>query len=102
MSIGEGLQSLDSLRNAARSIEIEWVSVSEQSQISGCTIADTEFRKRTGASIVGVQNEHGLLPNPSPDYTFRPADLLGVLGDSEQRCAARELIDMKPSTTSLS
>ena len=69
----------------------------ETSPIVGITIAAADFRKRSGASIVGVQNEHGLQANPSPEHSFRAGDLLGVLGDSEQRCAARDLIDAESS-----
>jgi CPA2 family monovalent cation:H+ antiporter-2 len=91
---GEGLQALESLRPATRAIEIEWVSVPPTGGIVGRTIGAAGLRQRTGASIVAVSNTRGLLPNPSPDYAFQAGDLLGVLGTTGQRRAARDLIDV--------
>jgi CPA2 family monovalent cation:H+ antiporter-2 len=87
------LRSLEDLRRAARALDIEWIAVPEGSSIVGSTIASAEFRKITGASIVAVRDDGGLHPNPRPDHVLCEGELLGILGTSEERDAARELLD---------
>jgi CPA2 family monovalent cation:H+ antiporter-2 len=92
-SESEELQSLEDLRRAARSLEIEWIAVPPDSPLVGSTIAASEFRKMTGTSIVAVRDREGLHPNPRPDHVLREGDLLGVLGTPEERRTARDLLE---------
>ncbi len=89
----EAVRALDELRHAARGIEFEWIPLREGSAIAGKTLAEAEFRARSGASVVAVRTAGATRANPSPDHRLRPGDLLAVLGTDEQRAEARRLVE---------
>jgi CPA2 family monovalent cation:H+ antiporter-2 len=96
---GEGLFAR--LRQASRTIEVEWVRLPERSDLEeadegssgllGRTIGDRAVRSETGASVLAVVRGDEVIPNPGANLTLRPGDTVGVLGTSEQRAAFREL-----------
>lgn len=89
----DGLAALEDLRRAAREIAIEWMPVAAGSPVAGRTVAETQFRTRSGASIVALRSGSGLEPNPGPQTILHANDVLGVLGTPEQLAAARALIE---------
>ena len=95
--LGDGslgaMQVLHDLRHAARGIEIEWIAVPPGSAVAGRSIADVEFRTRTGASVVAARVAEGVRPNPGPGFVFEAGASIGILGDEEQRRAGRTLIE---------
>ena len=72
------------LQNACLLMDVNWLSLPEDSTIAGKTIRELEVRKKTGLSVVAVLKEDGLLANPGPDFRFSPRDTLGLLGTPEQ------------------
>lgn len=85
--------ALEDLRRAARGVAIAWIPLRSESPYVGRSLTDTQLRRRTGVSVVAIQNDGGLHPNPSPDYAFCAGDLLGILGNEEQLRMARELLE---------
>lgn len=75
------------LRTASHLMDLTWVALPEKSPLVGRTIQEMRIRTRTGASVVGVIHDGALLPNPEPTYRFQAGDIVGVLGDPEQRDA---------------
>lgn len=75
---------LSNLRRASDLLELNWVSVDEDSPLIGNTLKTLEIRKRMGVSIVGVIHGRDVLPNPDLDYRFESNDLLAVMGNPEQ------------------
>jgi CPA2 family monovalent cation:H+ antiporter-2 len=49
------------------------------------TIGQSEIRKRTGASVVGVVREGSLKPNPDANFVLEPEDLVAIIGDEGNR-----------------
>ncbi|MDD3312700.1 cation:proton antiporter [Pseudodesulfovibrio sp.] len=75
---------------ALRAMDVAWVEVLPDSPLSGQSPASLNIRKTTGVSIVGVMRHGDMLPNPAPDLTFQPGDLLMAMGGPEQRKVFRE------------
>ncbi|MGA8020802.1 MAG: TrkA C-terminal domain-containing protein, partial [Desulfobacterales bacterium] len=40
------------------------------------SIGESEIRKKTGVSVVGVVREEQLKPNPHADFVLKPNDLI--------------------------
>ena len=82
-------QNLAQLREAEQQFDLEWVVIQPDSYLPGKTIAESEIRKKTGASVVGVLRNGCLEPNPSPQYQFQEKDQVALIGASTARDAFR-------------
>jgi TrkA domain protein len=65
-------------------LSIEWFKVPDTSRVSGRTIAESEIRRRTGASIMAILRDGNPIPNPQPDTRIVSGDTLVVIGSREQ------------------
>jgi CPA2 family monovalent cation:H+ antiporter-2 len=83
---------LDQMISATRGMEIAWLPLPEDSPLIGQTIAETNLRARTGASIVAILREGHLIPNPKSATQFQTADILGLIGEIIQLREARALV----------
>ena len=72
------------LQNAGRLIDVTWVEVEAQSPLIGRTIEESRVRSLTGALIVGVLTDGGLIRNPERTYVFAAGDMIAVVGDAGQ------------------
>ena len=63
-----------------------------ESPFAGRTLAETQLRKRTGASVVAILRDHTLLPAPSPDTPLRANDRLGLIGEEKSLETAAALV----------
>lgn len=88
-----GSPDLGKLELVLGALEIEWVTLDDESALVGRTLADSEMRRRTGASVVAVIRGEDAIPNPDIDTTFRVGDTLLLVGDDKQTEAARLLIE---------
>lgn len=94
------------MRQASRTIEVEWVRLPEgtdpdgndpehsdlpERSLLGCTIGDLQVRSETGASVLAVVRGEKVIPNPGANLRLEPGDVVGILGVSEQRAAFRVL-----------
>lgn len=85
-------QLLRQLKNATRTLTIEWIALSSTSPLVGQTLAEAAIRRHTGASVVAVMRGNRVQPNPPPEYRFAADDLLAVMGTPEQEEAFRALV----------
>lgn len=74
------LGQLAGLREQAAGLVTEQLSLPADSPFVGRTLGDTRARTRTGASIVAVLREAGLVPSPGPEFRFAAGDVLVVVG----------------------
>jgi len=91
-------RSLHDLLIATDSIEISWVVLSENSPLTGLSLAETNIRSKTGASVVALIRDNKLIPNPKSHTVFMAGDRVGLIGEREQIEAARDwlLAALKP------
>ena len=80
------------LQNAARLLDLSWVTVPLDSPFAGHTIEELAIRNKTGASVVGVMRDGQLLPNPDGTYRFAAGDVVAVMGNREQLVAFQDLV----------
>ncbi|MFC6731210.1 MULTISPECIES: cation:proton antiporter regulatory subunit [unclassified Haladaptatus] len=71
---------------------INWEQVPADSPLSGKTLADTNIRAETGASVIAIQRGEETIPNPDPTATIEPGDYLVALGTREQVAALNTLL----------
>ena len=64
-------------------IRVEVITVSEDSPVSGRSIADLMFRKKTGATIVAVERANETHTSPDPDFTLNASDIVFITGNKE-------------------
>ncbi|MCB1163700.1 MAG: cation:proton antiporter [Candidatus Krumholzibacteriia bacterium] len=74
-------RSLAQLRGAAHQFDLEWVPLGAESPLAGHSIAELGIRSRTGATVVGVIREDGLLTNPDAGLQLRGEDLVAIIGE---------------------
>jgi len=91
-SSGERTRVLRDLMNAARGLEVSWLTLGPGSPLAGQTIGASRLRTRTGASIVAISRPSGLIANPEPNAQLATGDRLALLGTTEQVTAAEHLI----------
>lgn len=77
-------QTIEQLQNAARVMELSWVTLAADSPLVGRSIRELSIRDRTGASVVGVMRAGELYPNPDAGYRFDAGDMVAVMGNTEQ------------------
>jgi len=80
----EYYRTIAQLKSASRSMDLRWVNVPENSHMVGKTIKDLQIRSMTGVTVVAIIRSEKFLPNPSSEFKFEKADLVGVIGEFQQ------------------
>lgn len=83
---------LSQLRGAERQFDLQWVKLPKESPLANRSIGDSNVRKLTGASIVGVVRDEGLLSNPDANHVLLHEDLVAIIGNDEARSNFLQLI----------
>lgn len=73
-------------------LAIEWLEVGDRSSAVGTTIADGEYRTRTGASIVALLRDDVSIPAPGPEQAFAAGDIVVAVGTTQGLAALRKLL----------
>jgi len=88
-------QSLYQLLHALKGVELTWLSLPEDSPIIGKSLAESNIRAHTGASIVALIRNNELTANPKSMTIFEAGDQIGIIGESDQISKARCLIGIE-------
>jgi len=75
------VERLDALAHQLHGLLIEWVTVSPASPLAGQTLADSQVRTRTGASILALIRDGQAIPSPGADDLIMAADTAVIVGD---------------------
>src|SRR4051794_21525869 len=87
--VSEAVRTVQRLEGLA----IDWVTVPEDSPYAGATIADGEFRTKSGASIVAIiRDETTTIAAPGPESRFDPGDVVVAVGTPEGLQRLRSLL----------
>ncbi|UOE93257.1 MULTISPECIES: cation:proton antiporter regulatory subunit [Bacillaceae] len=76
-------------------IVMEWLELKAESPIAEKTIGESEIRKRTGVSIVGIFRDNEVIASPEVNETLKAGDTLMAIGKSEQIQAFESLCNGK-------
>ena len=85
LSQSKPYQTLAQFRSAEQQFDLQWVKVGADCRLVGQSIGESEIRKKTGVSVVGVLRDDHLEPNPGPQFRFREKDLVAIIGSAETR-----------------
>jgi TrkA domain protein len=78
-------------------LAIEWIALGPSSTAAGTTIADGEFRTRTGASIVAIVRGSTTIPAPEPTVAFEAGDVVVAVGTPDGLRRLRDLLVQRGS-----
>jgi CPA2 family monovalent cation:H+ antiporter-2 len=81
---GAGQPLVRNLLRAIGEIEITWMEIPADSPLIGHSLAESDLRGRTGASVVALVRAKKLNANPKSSTVFKAGDRIGVIGDSTQ------------------
>ncbi len=84
-------QTLAQFRSAEHQFDLQWVHLGDRCSLPGQSIGESEIRKRTGVSVVGVLRDDKLEPNPGPDFRFHDKDMVAIIGSAGAREAFTSL-----------
>lgn len=89
----EERRSLEQLVDAARGIEINWLTVGERSAVAGQSLAEANLRARTGASVIAIRRDGHIVANPKSATVFRSGDRVGLLGEPTQLAEVERILE---------
>lgn len=87
MSQSKPYQTLSQFRSAEQQFDLQWLTIAAGSPLVARSIGESEIRKKTGVSVVGVLRDNQLEPNPGPQFRFQDQDLVAIIGSNEARAA---------------
>ena len=85
-------EAVSAVQQRLEGLAIDWVAIPAGSPVVGATIAEGEFRTRTGSSIVAVVRGADTLPAPGPDHRFEAGDVVVAVGTTEGLAQLRSLL----------
>ena len=84
---GDDYRVLSQLRVAEHQFDLQWFQLALESPLVHRSIGESEIRRKTGASVVGVVRDGELKPNPDADFVLMPRDLVAIIGSEKDRQA---------------
>lgn len=68
------------------------IQITDSSPYAGRSLADTQARTRTGASIVAVVRDREVVASPRPDFVFRAGDVVVAVGTADGTAAVAAIL----------
>ncbi|WP_272699498.1 cation:proton antiporter domain-containing protein [Desulfovibrio sp. Fe33] len=78
-------RELIQFRGAEQQFDLQWVKLPASSSLVGKSLGESNIRKATGASVVGVVRKGQLKTNPDAAYILEAGDLVAFIGSDEDR-----------------
>ena len=91
------LGQLAGIREQAEGLRTEQITIMAGSPFAGRSLGETEARSRTGASIVAVLREGGVIPSPDPRFSFQAGDVVVVVGTPDGVEGVQQIITDGPA-----
>ena len=91
---------LDRIRVPLGAAIMEWVDIPEASPLAGCTLQSANIRRRTGTSVIAIQRGDETIPNPKPEFTIEPGDILVAIGTREELASLGSVVETEAESNS--
>ena len=78
-------RTLGQMRAAEQHFDLQWVRLEANNILLGKSIGESEIRKRTGASVVGIIRDGELVANPEVGFCFKQNDMVAIIGSDKAR-----------------
>jgi len=85
-------EALMAVQQDVEGLAIDWITLPDHSRVAGATIAEGQFRTRTGASIVAVIRGETTVPAPGPEHRLEAGDVAVAVGTAEGLVQLRDLL----------
>lgn len=85
-------ETVSAVQQDIEGVAIDWVTVPARSQLATSTIADGQFRTRTGASIIAIVRGTQTIPAPGPEQQLQGDDVIVAVGTPEGLAQLRNLL----------
>jgi TrkA domain protein len=85
-------EAVGAVQQQIEGLAIDWLPIEPGSGVVGASIADGEFRTKTGASIVAVVRRGTTVPAPGPEFRFEAEDVVVAVGTAEGLADLRTLL----------
>lgn len=85
-------EAMEATQQRVEGLALDWIEVAAGAPVAGLTIAASELRSRTGASIVATVGAGGSNPAPAPEDVISVGDTVVVVGTPEGIETARSLL----------
>jgi monovalent cation:H+ antiporter-2, CPA2 family len=83
---------LEDLAHAVGNLEVAWVVIGQGSAVAGQTVAASNVRAKTGASIVAIGRGQAVVSNPGPTERLDPGNRVAVIGSPTEVEKAERLL----------
>jgi K+:H+ antiporter subunit KhtT len=84
---------VEDLEMALGELQIEWISVPDESPWIGKTLAECGFRAKTGITVIAILREPEPVTGAQPDDVVEVGDTLVTVGKAGQYAAFRRLLE---------
>lgn len=85
-------EAVGAVQQQIEGLSIDWLTLAPGSEFVGATIADGQFRTRTGTSIVAIVRGDSTIPAPGPDQRFESGDVVVAVGTADGLAQLRSLL----------
>jgi monovalent cation:H+ antiporter-2, CPA2 family len=89
-SVGD-YKTLGQIMAAERQFDLQWIKLAPGSPLIDKSIGETEIRKVTGASIVGIIRDDKFEPSPGAQFRFRLNDIVAIIGTDQAHESFRRM-----------
>ncbi|MDQ1251195.1 MAG: monovalent cation:H+ antiporter-2, family [Euryarchaeota archaeon] len=93
LSTGTGIDSGFSIKDGLPGIDIQVVKVGKSSNFDGKTLADLEFRKKHGVTILSVRRGSDMIYTPEGNFKLQEKDACILLGKPEDLFNVRKFFE---------
>jgi Trk K+ transport system NAD-binding subunit len=84
------LEERESAQEEEKTFQMAELSIRQDSEWAGKTLADLDFRRRQGISVIGIQRGEQRIISPLPEEILQPDDTLLVIGHPDAIRACQE------------
>ena len=93
LSVDTGIDSSFSLKDGLPGVDIQVVKVGSGSTFDGKTLADLEFRRKHGVTVLSIRRGREMIYTPDGNFLLRAKDACVLLGKPENLFNVRKFFE---------
>ncbi|RXA20487.1 potassium transporter KefB [Methanosarcina sp. MSH10X1] len=93
LSVNTGTENEFNIKNGLPGVEIQVLEVGSGSSFAGKTLADLDFRKNHGVTVLSVRRGSDLIYTPEGNFLLQATDACILLGKPEDLCSIRRFFE---------
>ncbi|MFI5383954.1 MAG: NAD-binding protein, partial [Methanosarcina thermophila] len=93
LSVNTGVDDKFDIKDGLPGVEIQVLKVGHGSSLDGKTLADLDFRKKHGVTVLSVSRGSDLIYTPEGNFLLQAKDACILLGKPEDLCSIRKFFE---------